>query len=204
MLARRNWLVIQATMTLCVISLLGTAAHAEWYDELGSDWQVFEWSIQTDGSDALWVADEAIAPGAPGYEYKVEILQVEAQLAGALWIDLTSEFGDTFDEGTRAALPFDPPIYSENVDETTGEGDDEVTLLKLLLTHNVEENTPTSDFRLRTELKDVELGIFLGQQITAFRANAVTGIRDVPEPASWVLLSGGLLFGVGLIRRRRK
>lgn len=192
----KRWLLVAGVLLgLCMVLILPGSARAEWYDELGPEWLRFDWSIESlNEADAYWTSDTPIPPGKGPYDWQVELIEVKAQILGSVWLDVTKEFGSTYDSGSAADLPFtiiDMPVNQPG-------------LLKIDFFHGVIWNGATSDYRLHTSLENAEFGSMLGYDITGFRANAITAIKPVPEPGSLALFGGGALIGLVLWRRRRK
>ncbi|MCX5674038.1 MAG: PEP-CTERM sorting domain-containing protein [Planctomycetota bacterium] len=170
---RKKGLILSVGLLLVLGSPAPNAALAE----------TWNWVLETHGSNVSWTSPTAVDTHWADYDWSAEFIQIEAQLGGALWLDVTNDFGDTHVSGIDHALPFD--IYMEHVNEpgtlvadwyhwvdATGQG--------------------------RFTISNVVFGSLLGNPITGFRGTGETTVT--PEPATLSLLALG---GLALLRRRK-
>ncbi len=147
--------------------------------------ETWNWVLETHGANVSWTSPTAVPTGWAEYDWSAEYTKIEAQLGGALWLDVTANFGDTQASGTAVALPFD--IYNEHVNEPG-------TLMADL--HHWVDAAGNGQFTI----SNVVFGSLLGNPITGFRGTGETTVT--PEPATLSLLALGALGA--LLRRRRR
>jgi hypothetical protein len=146
--------------------------------------ETWNWVLETHGADAAWTSPTAVPAGWAEYDWSAEYTKIEAQIGGMLWIDVTSEFGDTKTSGMSYALPFD--IYKEHVNEPG-------TLVCDM--HHWVDAAGNGQFTI----SNLVFGSLLGNPITGFRGTGETTVT--PEPATLSLLALG---GLGALLRRRR
>jgi len=172
---RRQGLILLGAALLVLGAAMPDVAVAE----------TWNWVLETHGVDVSWTSPTAVPTDWWTYDYSAEYTKIEAQIGGALWLDVTADFGDTQVSGISHALPFD--IYKEHVRQPG--------TLELDLHHWVDA-AGNGQFTI----SNVVFGSLLGNPITGFRGTGETTVT--PEPATLSLLALGALGA--LVRQRRK
>ena len=209
-LRARSWTNAGMVLVLLALLLMPAQVRADWFTDLGGDWQKFTWSVETTndttgdttGNDFFWTSDDPVlVNGMPQIEYRAEITKVEARVVlggNNIWTDVTALFEDRDTGFITAPAVFPLDIVNENVDVPD--------VLQVTLYHGVVFDNDSNDHRLVSSLTGAVFGNFpdVGWPITGFRANAQTALHAVPEPGSLALLGSGGLIGLMFWRRRRK
>jgi hypothetical protein len=197
-MSRSKCVLLITVSALTLVLAFSASARADWFDVpdpdwvagLGPEWQIFRWHVESlNEADAYWESTELVPTGAGPHDYMAEFTIIEAQLAGAVWVNVTGTIGDTFSDGTEPSLPFD--IINETFEE--------VGVLKVDIAHGVDATG-----LVYTSMTNADFGDYLGTPITGFRGAAVTAVSSIPEPGSTVLLASGALVGLLFWRRRQR
>jgi len=171
---RANGLIVSVGLLLVLGAAVPNAALAE----------TWNWVLETHGENTFWTSSTAVPTTWGTFDWSAEYTKIEFQIGGALWLDVTQDFGDTKASGIAHALPFD--MYKEHVNEPG--------TLVCDIYHWVDA-AGEGQFTI----SNVVFGSLFGNPITGFRGTGVTEVT--PEPATLSLLALG---GLALLRRRRK
>jgi hypothetical protein len=148
--------------------------------------ETWNWVMETHGANVSWTSPTAVSTTWADYVWSAEFTKIEAQLGGALWLDLTKEFGDVKDNGIAHALPFD--LYKQHVNEPG--------TLVCDIYHWVDAGG-SGQFTI----SNVVFGSLMGAPITGFRGTGSSTV--VPEPVGIMLLVTGAM-AIGLVFWKRR
>lgn len=161
---RANGLILSVGLLLVLGAAMPNAALAE----------TWNWVLETHGENLSWTSPTAVGTTWADYNWSAEYTRIEYQLGGAMWLDVTGDFGDTKESGIAHALPID--IYKMHYqDPGQYEGDHYLRV----------DAQGWGEFTI----SHVVFGSMYGQPITGARW---TGVAEVsPEPATLSLLALG-------------
>ena len=175
-------LILICSLVVLVAALASTAKA------IGITPAVWDFSLETHGSEASWTSSTTVITGSPQYEYDWALSSAELLLTGIGWWDVLPYIpsGDKSGSGTEYGLPF------VVLDKDVGQAG--------VFTAHVLAGVDASGSGY-TFMTDVVLGVVDIYGVEGFRCGGEATVTAVPEPTTVCLLGLGAL---SLLRRKHR